>query len=380
MINQLSYLGQEMDDVHLVWLPQVNKYLQFKEPAWKVFVRLAEDMDHDTIARLISSVYGLGRSEAKEFVEDIATNISETLNYTETSGTSELLPLKTESIHTYRVKQYRVGEKFVAIRFPNGYLFNSVHPFLQHLESDEKTEANSKFVFIQEHERFGLLHNDKLVYTGNESMHLIGQFYQHLLSDIHNVAPDNWMTVCHASAVTDGKNTLMVTGPSGTGKSTITGLLAAHGLSFVADDFVAIDAANYAAYPFPTALSVKKGSVELLSNWFNTLPGKDVHTKLRVDKEIRLLPMFTDNEFYQRIYPVKFLIFLVYREGAAFQADKLSASESLKLFFEQSWVSSNPQIIRHFMRWYSNLSCYHLTYSNYQEAIGFFLKLMKEHI
>ncbi|MFA5329519.1 MAG: hypothetical protein WC384_17125, partial [Prolixibacteraceae bacterium] len=146
----------------------------------------------------------------------------------------------------------------------------------------------------------------------------------------------------------------------------------------VADDFVEIDTANFAAYPFPTALSVKKGSVELLSNWFNTLPEKDVHTRLRVDKEIRLLPMFTDDEFYRRIYPVKFLIFLVYREGSGFQAEKLSASESLKLFFEQSWVSSNPKTIRHFLRWYSKLSCYHLTYSNHNEAIDFFLKLMKK--
>ncbi len=404
-----DWISEQMDDIRVVWLPPVNKYLQLQEPAWLVFEGLAENHELSAISNLLQQNYQLPEPEALRFIHEISETIENALKHTpdivknpeapdaplagEITTTEALPPrletpipteppvLNNEKAGFYRY--YDICSKEIAVHFPDKYLEGLIHPLLKHhgiagfsttTAGDMEPPAGirkekANFAFLHTPSGYSLLHNQQTVYNSGELMNLIGKFYVRLVSEISGIPPDSWLTVCHASAVTDGRYSVMITGPSGAGKSTLTGLLAARGLSFVADDFVAINAATCSAYPFPAALSVKQGSLNALSPLYGDLHEREVHTHLKADREIRFLPLHTDGEFSNLVFPVGILIFPEYRPGTDCLMEKLEPSESLKLFTEQSWISGQPAHAAKFLSWFKNLDCYRVTYSDNDEAI-----------
>jgi len=69
--------------------------------------------------------------------------------------------------------------------------------------------------------------------------------------------------VMHAGAVAGDDGCLVITATSGSGKSTLIASLVATGLSYLSDDQVPIHISGLAAFPFPTALGLKPGSLSL---------------------------------------------------------------------------------------------------------------------
>jgi hypothetical protein len=369
-----NWISERMDDLVVVWLPGVNRYLQLQEPAWQVFRRLATGTPHPDIATMLLDTWGLPRREALRFVAEIAGHIEQALHpdsgAPEIPGSAVREALLNPDRPVVEI-HYRLGSHGWTIRFPDMQFAGFIRPMILHLETDAPLPGSALFEFAEKGEMCGLFFNDELVFAGNDRMALNGKFYVSLVSFLSGIAPENWMTVCHASAATDGFHSVMLTGPSGTGKSTLTGLLSACGLSFVADDFVAVGGEACAAYPFPTALSVKHGAVDLLASLYDDLPTREVYTHLRVDKEIRFLPMHEEEQFFSRVFPVSLLIFPVYRPGAGFNAEMLSPGESLRLYMEQAWISACPEHAARFLRWFKSLRCYRITYSDNDQAVQF---------
>lgn len=369
-----NWIAEPMDGLTVVWLPGVNRYLQLQEPALLVFRGLASGTPLPDIARRLTEAWDLPRPEALRFIAEITDHIEQALQ--PDAGDPEIpASLVREALlkpgHPVVEKHYRQGTHGWTIRFPDEKFARSIHPMILHLETDEPLPGSARFEFAEEGDLCGLFFNNELVFAGNDRMALSGKFYISLVSFLSGIPPENWMTVCHASAVTDGIHSVMLTGPSGTGKSTLTGLLSACGLSFVADDFVAVGGEACAAYPFPGALSVKHGAVGLLSSWYGDLPQREVYTHLRVDKEIRFLPLHEEEQFFCRVFPVSLLIFPVYQSGSGFTAEKLAPAEALRLYMEQAWISARPEHAARFLRWFKDLSCYRITYSDNDQAVSF---------
>ena len=90
-----------------------------------------------------------------------------------------------------------------------------------------------------------------------------GKLSMQLLIDIYKKPETDWMGVFHASAISNGKESILLLGDSGNGKSTSLALLIANGFNCLADDFVPIDK-NKNIYTYPAAISVKKNSVPTL--------------------------------------------------------------------------------------------------------------------
>jgi hypothetical protein len=404
-----DWISEQMHNLRVVWLPTVNKYLQLQEPAWLVFTGLAQNHEIPVISSLLQSTYLLPEAEALRFIHEISDVIEHTLNNppaiignpatrdATTSGEVTLSeactpaspgaaepadPPSPENKETCFCRCYSIGTKEITVRFPDKYLEGLIHPMLKHHEITGSSSTNgddwqlpagtakekAEFAFLNTPSGYSLLHNHQAVCNSGELMHLIGKFDVRLVSEISGIPPECWLTVCHASAVTDGRYSVMIAGPSGTGKSTLTGLLAACGLTFVADDFVAVDAATCSAFPFPAALSVKQGAVDVLSPLYGDLHEKEVHTHLKVDREIRFLPMHNGREFSSLVSPVGILIFPEYRPGTGCSMVKMTPSESLRLFTEQSWISGQPAHAAKFLSWFKNLDCYRITYSDNDEA------------
>jgi len=70
----------------------------------------------------------------------------------------------------------------------------------------------------------------------------------------------------HAACVERDGRALILTGESGSGKSTMSALLMEAGWRFLGDEFVLVDPASGSVFPFPRPVSLKNASIEALTS------------------------------------------------------------------------------------------------------------------
>lgn len=72
--------------------------------------------------------------------------------------------------------------------------------------------------------------------------------------------------VLHAGGVALGNAGVIISGPSGAGKTTLTAALVCAGFSYLTDEALAIDPVTGLLQPYPKALTIQRGSWELLAD------------------------------------------------------------------------------------------------------------------
>ena len=72
--------------------------------------------------------------------------------------------------------------------------------------------------------------------------------------------------VLHAGGVALGNEGVIISGPSGAGKTTLTAALVRAGFSYLTDEALAIDPKTGLLQPYPKALTIQQGSWELLAD------------------------------------------------------------------------------------------------------------------
>ena len=87
---------------------------------------------------------------------------------------------------------------------------------------------------------------------------LQGKISMEMTSYFYNKKEEDWIGVFHGSTLNKGNKSIMLTGESGSGKSSLTLILSSNGFSLIADDFSPISN-EMKHYKFPGAISVKKG-------------------------------------------------------------------------------------------------------------------------
>jgi hypothetical protein len=73
-----------------------------------------------------------------------------------------------------------------------------------------------------------------------------------------NARPD--LVWLHASGVARDNQAVLITGPSGSGKSRLAAHLVTEGFDYLGDDILPFDPTTRMAYPFPVTLSVRSGA------------------------------------------------------------------------------------------------------------------------
>jgi hypothetical protein len=368
-LNEIVPVIREIDGSFVVWFPNGNQYLQLEEPAYFVFERSEEGFGRDSIAGQCAERYGTAENECHLFVAEILDGI-ETIRQTpvgkELDG-EEKHELQEKSFLPFSTRHYAVNGKLLCFCFETRLYEHYLHPLLQHLETDTCPTESVLF------ELFG--HNGKIVlrvhqqvkgmWSEDETHLLIGMASLQILNTIYEKEDHDWMAIIHASAVNNGKKTIVFTASPGSGKSTIAALLQQKGYPIVSDDFVPIDRFNQHAFPFPAAMSVKEGATELLSAMYPSLQKQEEAQRSRTNKLVRYLPV----EGKALPAPVKEIVFIKYDAAVDFEMEQLSRVEALKMLLDETWTSPSAQNAARFLDWYCGISCYRLTYSNNEKAL-----------
>ena len=368
----IPYLKKRIGQTYLVWFENSDSYLQLEEPAWFVFRKTVKRYKSDTIATEFAHRYSASSDESLTFVMDIRKEI-EKMNQPAIAQ-ERLNMFSTDLIeHIFKpffIHRYKVGNKLLAFSYETRDFEYYLHPLIRHFEtSEENTDMPLFELFTYEGQivfRFkGVV---KGIWTKDETHLVKGLIFMFLVNVLYDKTDADWLMTVHASAITNGKKTILFSAPPNHGKTTIAALLQDRGYQLISDDFVPIDRNSFKAYPFPIAMSVKQSSMDVLASLFPGLEQKPLNY-ISPEKSVRYLPPNNQLDFSNNVFPVHEFVFINYNASVDFIWEKLDPVTAVKLLLDQAWVTPTKGNAVLLFERIMQLSFYQLTYSNNQKAL-----------
>ena len=243
---------------------------------------------------------------------------------------------------------------------------------LAHLECPHCASYQHEFELREHDEHIGLQVNTLLIGTWTlKETHLFkGKVFFEMMNKAYQKSEDDWMALLHGSAISNGKECIIVAGDSGAGKSTTTALLLANGFHFLSDDFVAVSANDSKVYAFPTAISIKRGAVNKLSTAFPEILNAKEYYYPELNKHVRYLaPKHAAKADVQKM-PVKAIIYVHFNANATFHFGALNNASALQKLIPDSWISPRHENAKRFLNWGAEMQFYNLNYATDDQMIS----------
>jgi len=365
---------------YLVWFQKSNLYFQLEEPAWFVFTKVRQRYKTETIANAFAYRYSTTFEESVGFVKEIRQNINR-LNKPSTSAESakeELNKQKNHVFSPYSVHLYKLGNSTVSFAYENESFEYYIHPLIGHLTTSMVDEHVHQFELFSCDESIVFRYNGDIKgsWKSDESHLVKGMIFMYLINVMYKKTEDDWLMTVHASAITNGKKTILFSAAPGNGKTTMAALLQTRGFKMISDDFVPFDRERQYAYPFPIAMSVKEGAMKILAKHFPELKNIEA-TTISPEKTVRYLAGEKQNVSVDDIFPVNEFVFIKYDPSVDFNFEKLEPIPGLKQLLDQTWVPPNKENARILFDKILYKSFYQLSYSNNEIALDAITKLFE---
>ena len=354
-------ITKKLEDKEIVWFQEANRYLLVEQTAANIINDLYYKEDPKSIATKLNNKIDIPVDVALEFIQKIKNDIviPNTIGYkVEETNLSYKIPEKFSF-----EKFYLINSKIFKVFFSNEFELSLIHPKIAHLEIKQHSIIDFTFQVFNYTKKTFLILDSKLIGSWSvEDIHYFqGKFSMKIIECIYEKEEKDWMGVFHASALNYNKNTLLILGDSGNGKSTSLALLQAQGFQCIADDFVPIDISKK-IHTFPAGISIKKNSLPVLLDYYPELKNSAEYHYSRLNKTVRYLPPKNIN--YHEKNLCKALVFIKYDSKTDFEISKISSLEAFEKLVPDSWISPIPKNATTFLEWFEKLPCYQLTYSN----------------
>lgn len=359
---------------YIIWFEESNRWVHMEEPAWFVYKNLSKGKEKKGITEMVSGRYGLPEKEAGRFTDEIISGLEKITK--PVTPPKEFAPCSNEvsefSFSPFVTRYYSMNGKCAAISYGSSLMEYYIHRSLAHLEAETRSANPDIRLEIFEHEKGIVFRNGFPAgncYLFRDAGYLKRRVFIELTNFIYGKKESSWISFVHASALTDGKNVLLLTSASGSGKSTLAALLQRKGLYFMSDDIVPLDAETQRAHLFPAAISVKEGAFDAISVLYDPRDDADAGYSGLTNRRIRYLrPRIPAGDSYA-VLPVRNIVFVDFDPQADIEADQLTVTEALSRFHEEAWVSHNPGYAQDFIDWFVTLRFHTLRYGNTERAI-----------
>lgn len=308
--------------------------------------------------------------EIRDFLKDV-NSIEDKNSYNNNISTAP---------NTYIEQSYKFEDTVVNIRYESEVIKSLVHPQINHHLIKTNAKYDVLFDIFKIDDELHLLKDEKQVGSfKTESFHFLqGKFALELTNTIHNTHINNWVATFHASTISNGKESIMIVGDSGNGKSTLSVLLMAHGFDILTDDFTPLYEDDLHLYRYPAATSIKKGAFEALKPYLNNIDLLKTHTNGPKKVNIKYVPPILNYESQASSFPCKTIVYVKYNSSKKDSLNLVSSKKILETLIPDSWISPKEAHALKFIDWFKEVNCYELNYSNNNFAISKFKDLFKE--
>ena len=183
--------------------------------------------------------------------------------------------------------RYRLLGTTFGLRVTEPRLAALVEPVLAHLEVRGAEAHDLELEVARDAGGLVLLEDGAVVARCAEPAELAPLLKAHLR--VRVVDRHRYFMQIHAGAVLAGEACMLLPGPPGSGKSTLTAGLVASGLGYLSDELALLEGIPLAIRAVPLALTVKPGAVDVLEPLYPGLAGLPVHRR-EDGKQVRYLP------------------------------------------------------------------------------------------
>jgi len=259
-----------------------------------------------------------------------------------------------------------VGDATVAVQAPQALFREIVLPLLGHLMSEHQpqhqSEPHLRIRITRQEQEYHLGINDQQISPDSRDA-LIERVMFEILEVAYRVKPK--LAVLHAAAIASNKAALLFIGSQGSGKSTLVASLCAGGAIYLADDLCPLDKSG-CLVPVPAPQAIKEGSWPILGKLYPQLLKSPIYQ--RFGRSVRYLaPAAPDPDNWLRTWPVKALVFPVYRPQGPALIENLDAMQKLSYLGQSNSLRGSAELSE-LLAWLQGKPAFRLQYSHVDDA------------
>ena len=350
-------------DDSIVWLKKSNKYLVLNSKILQLIKNKSSLSSDDFLVEITESL-NVSSGIAKKIDKDISELLLETKQI-------KLKPVKEHSIKIKDCKMihhYYFNDTCVKICFDNEETKSLIHPKYSHLAIDNTKNFDVEFKIFKTVNKLVIFKNSQHVgsWSNSELHEFQGKFSMELICSFYNKTEHDWMGVFHASTISKDNRSIMFTGNSGNGKSTLISILMANGYNIIADDFTPILREDFKTYCFPSAISVKEKSFELVESIHPVITDLKEYFINELKGNVKYLPPIT-NKINTNC---KSVVWVKYDKDSLNNLEEISKATAIQKFLPDAWISNQDVNAKAFMKWITQTNFYELNYSDNKKLIS----------
>ena len=347
----------------IVWLKESNKYILL-DSTILALIKKKSSFSSKEFLTLITKSLQVSSSEALKINKDISELLLE----------AKEVDLKKDTKHPDIVKSceliqyYSFNDIIIKVCFDTEETKSLIHQKYSHLVVENKNICNVEFKIFNSNNTLFILKNNQVIgsWVSNQSHEFQGKFSMELICSFYNKTEHDWMGVFHASTISKNNHSIMFTGDSGNGKSTLISILMANGFNVIADDFSPILRSDFKTYCFPSAISIKEKSFDLIEQLHPEFKSSNEYFINELKGTVKYLPP-KSKEISANCSSV---VWVQYSETAENSMKKISTQEALKKILPDAWISNKEVNAKAFLKWIKKTAFYELNYADNDKLIS----------
>ena len=359
----------------IVWLKKSNKYLVLNTNTLELIKKKSSLSSKDFLT-LITESLNVDVSIAKKINKDISELLLEAKELELKQNIKLSDPIKPCQLINY----YSFNNTIIKVGFDSEETKSLIHQKYRHLAINHVNSYDVEYAIFNSGDTLFIYKNNQIVgsWDSTQLHEFQGKFSMELICSFYNKTEHDWMGVFHASTISKNNRSIMFTGDSGNGKSTLVSILMANGYNVIADDFSPVLRTDFKTYCFPSAISIKEKSFNLIEQLYPNFINYNEYYINELKGNVKYLPPISKETSAN----CTSVIWVKYTEGIESSIKKVSIQDALKKILPDAWISNKEVNAKAFLKWIEKTAFYELNYSDNNKLIDIinscFLDLKKE--
>ena len=359
----------------IVWLKKSNKYLVLNTNTLELIKKKSSLSSKDFLTLITESLH-VDVSIAKKINKDISELLLEAKELELKQNIKLSDPIKPCQLINY----YSFNNTIIKVGFDSEETKSLIHQKYRHLLINHVNSYDVEYAIFNSGDTLFIYKNNQIVgsWDSTQLHEFQGKFSMELICSFYNKTEHDWMGVFHASTISKNNRSIMFTGDSGNGKSTLVSILMANGYNVIADDFSPVLRTDFKTYCFPSAISIKEKSYNLIEQLYPELKSFNEYYINELKGNVKYLPPISKETSAN----CSSVIWVKYTEGKESSMKKVSIQDALKKILPDAWISNKEVNANAFLKWIEKTAFYELNYSDNNQLIDIinscFLDLKKE--
>lgn len=354
---------QQLGHQSMVWFRASNTYVLLASETAELIRLKSEGLSPQSLSAWCENHLQLTPNQVDELLTAVAHLLAQ-VNQPQASFADSIAV--EEPVNWFSHWFYLLGDRVVKVSYETALLEFLTHPKIAHLTVNKTATVDHHLEIFNHQNEIILKVDDKTRgHWKQDEIHFFqGKFSMALVELSYQKEETEWMGVFHATAMSNGKNSLLFTGDSGNGKSTLAALLLDKGYTVWADDFVPVSTGEPQVYYVPAAISIKEKAVPHLIDRFPELEHAALYHYKRLGKKVRYLPAPPLPKGARPYQECKGIVFVNYRAQSDHLFRELDKGEAFQRLIPDAWIAPTAESAEQFLKWLASMPCYELTYSD----------------